>query len=320
VYHTTKRKSFTRSISAQSKKKPSRTISQDFTANSPLDDDFPRTKSQDLRPRGVSFPHLMQTSTKIYSSGAGGEEEIHKDILQWLSESLKKYYHFCPLYDLPSFVTGEPFMALLHKFDPTLIDLETFDKSDPIKTLSVVFTLAEQHIGIPALLDPYAVANNLAQRSLLLYLTLWREKTLGGTLNPLHWTQNDFTYLFYAIEDALYNVELLNSENREHSAHLGSVVRTYDKERHVDEEGAKLFDEFIEQAMDTMSAMETKNSLLQKQNLLLKKKLEMIQECKHLEENARKKDEQQLALEEKIKAIGEVLTDRGISDILSLKG
>jgi len=123
--------------------------------------------------------------------------------------------------------------------------------------------------------------------------------------------QNDVQNLMNVVEDCTYNVEILNSEFDEQCTHLKSNFRIVDRERLFDEESARLFDEIMEQAMETLTALEIKQELLLKKNMLLNEKLVIVRECKTLEENAKKKAEMQLAVEENIKANGEVLTERG---------
>jgi len=104
----------------------------------------------------------------------------------------------------------------------------------------------------------------------------------------------------------------LNADFEERCGQLRSNIHTADRERLFDEESTKLFDELMEQAMETLAALETKHELLLKKNLLLNQKLGIVRECKILEENARKKVEIQISQEENIKAIGEVLSERGV--------
>jgi len=183
----------------------------------------------------------------------------------WLVSELKKYS-----FDILSFSSGEPFLALLHKYDPSIVDLETFDKSDRIKALTTIFDLAEQHLNIPNLLDPHLVANNLSQKQLLLYLAIWKEKTenfefFDGTQH----IQNDIQNLVNVVEDCTYNVEILNSEFEEQCTHLKSNFRIVDRERLFDEESARLFDEVMEHAMETLTALEIKQELLLKKKYII---------------------------------------------------
>jgi len=154
TFHTIYRKPYSRSMSAHNKKRHMRTVSQDSAPVS----------------TSVTLGHSWYRSGSADSERAG-EEELKKEIMVWLVSELKKSF------DLPSFSTGEPFLVLLHKYDSSIVDLETFDKSDRIKTLTTIFDLAEQHLNIPNLLDPHSVANNLSQKQLLLYLAIWKEKT-----------------------------------------------------------------------------------------------------------------------------------------------
>jgi len=116
------------------------------------------------------------------------------------------------------------------------------------------------------------------------------------------------------VDDNCYNVEILKSDVDSHVLKLNTEIRSTDKERNFDEEGAILYNELIIAAMENLSALETKQILLQQQHHVLSLKLYTIHQCKVFEEKGRKKTEDQLLLEERIKAIGEVLLDRGITN------
>lgn len=95
-----------------------------------------------------------------------------KDLLAWLNERIEEYKIVAD--GLPSLGSGEALLALLHKTEPSAIDYASFDKRVPEKTLAAVFSVAEETLGIPALLEPREVVANSDPRSLLLYLACFK--------------------------------------------------------------------------------------------------------------------------------------------------
>ena len=57
-----------------------------------------------------------------------------------------------------SWRNGLGFCAIIHHFHPHLIDFESLDPDDVLGNNSLAFTVAEQQLGIPSLLDPRDMA------------------------------------------------------------------------------------------------------------------------------------------------------------------
>lgn len=72
-----------------------------------------------------------------------------------------------------SWRSGVAFCAIIHKFRPDLINFDQLDPDDSYGNNELAFTIAEQHLGIPSLLDPQDMVECelLDRLSILTYLS-----------------------------------------------------------------------------------------------------------------------------------------------------
>ena len=72
-----------------------------------------------------------------------------------------------------SWRNGMAFCAIIHKFRPELITFDELDPDDAYNNNELAFNVAEQHLGIPALLDPQDMVECelLDRLSILTYLS-----------------------------------------------------------------------------------------------------------------------------------------------------
>ena len=72
-----------------------------------------------------------------------------------------------------SWRNGMAFCAIIHKFRPELINFDQLEPDDAFGNNELAFTTAEQHLGIPALLDPQDMVECevLDRLSILTYLS-----------------------------------------------------------------------------------------------------------------------------------------------------
>eukprot|EP00049_Salpingoeca_infusionum_P006357 m.105669 g.105669 ORF g.105669 m.105669 type:complete len:2446 (-) comp13284_c0_seq1:87-7424(-) len=74
-------------------------------------------------------------------------------LLRWCQQNTKGYANVSVENFTSSWQSGLAFNALIHKFRPDLIDFHSLDPSDSTTALSTAFTVAEDMLEIPALLD-----------------------------------------------------------------------------------------------------------------------------------------------------------------------
>jgi len=120
---------------------------------------------------------MMIQKFQIQSGQAegGGKGKSAKDaVIEWLKEYLQDY----PV-DYTSFPRnvsdGKIFAYLVHKKDPTLIDLASINKKPPRELLVEAFNAAEK-LGVPQLLDPEDVLERPDEQSILTYLSTFKSK------------------------------------------------------------------------------------------------------------------------------------------------
>ncbi|VDN25078.1 unnamed protein product [Dibothriocephalus latus] len=117
----------------------------------------------------------------------------NEGLLLWCQRSTKGYanvnvtnfntrYTF-HLLSFRSFKDGLAFCALIHRYHPDLLDFNSLKPGEPLENLNKAFTVAEEQLGIPKMLDPEDMVNSVKpdDRSVMAYVSCYYH-SFAGTL------------------------------------------------------------------------------------------------------------------------------------------
>lgn len=85
--------------------------------------------------------------------------DAKEQLLQWVKAKTAGYSGVNVTNFDTSFHDGLAFCALIHKYDPTLLDYNSLDKNDVLGNLEKAFQIAEEHLGIHQLIDAADMVN-----------------------------------------------------------------------------------------------------------------------------------------------------------------
>jgi len=104
---------------------------------------------------------------------AGGDSaSFEEGLLSWLKKQLDDYELNITDFKT-SFNDGKALLALVHRWDPDVLDYFKRDVSNPVQNAESAVKLIEQHIKVPALLDPVELTKGeTREKQIVLYLSL----------------------------------------------------------------------------------------------------------------------------------------------------
>jgi hypothetical protein len=96
-----------------------------------------------------------------------------KALEAWCKNITSSYTEFNIVNMTTSWRSGLGFCAIIHHYCPHLIDWDSLDQDDIYNNNKLAFDVAEQHLGIPSLLDPQDMVECelLDRLSILTYLS-----------------------------------------------------------------------------------------------------------------------------------------------------
>jgi hypothetical protein len=106
------------------------------------------------------------------AAGGAGDASFEEGLLNWLKKQLEEYE--LKIGDFKtSFNDGKALLALVHRWDPTSFDYFNKDLSNQLQNADLGLKLIEQHIKVPALLDPSELTKGeIREKQIVLYLSL----------------------------------------------------------------------------------------------------------------------------------------------------
>jgi len=94
-------------------------------------------------------------------------------LLKWVKQQLVDYPEIEVSNFKSSFSDGRALLALCHQWDSNVVDYHKYDKSNPERTISTALKLAEEHMKVPQLLEPRALAQGtMKEKQVILYISL----------------------------------------------------------------------------------------------------------------------------------------------------
>eukprot|EP01133_Synstelium_polycarpum_P010992 gene10992-12802_t len=103
-----------------------------------------------------------------------GDKSSEEGLLAWCKKTTDGYKNVNITNFKQSFRDGNAFLALAHKFDPSVFSYDEYDQTEQVSRLNAAFEFAEKGLGIPKLLDAESLSKgNVDERSIVLYTSLF---------------------------------------------------------------------------------------------------------------------------------------------------
>jgi len=227
-----------------------------------------------------------------------------------------------------SFKDGVAFLHLIHLCDNSIINLDEFDTSDPIRTLEAAFDIAETFLGVPNVFDPKSffdsklLDNGPDARTLFIYLshfrTVYQERNRAD--NPTTTAQHLVADLKNLVSRKVSQVEAIADEFENQTLRL--VALSTRDELHAEKEylqqRALTMDKMMEMSIQLNSELESQNLSLREQNRLLNENVTLLKKAVELHKTEKDAALAQLDMVERMKAMAELLQEPDLDKFIEL--
>ncbi|GAM21064.1 hypothetical protein SAMD00019534_042390, partial [Acytostelium subglobosum LB1] len=143
-----------------------------------------------------------------------GDKSSEEGLLAWVKKTTDGYDGVNITNFKNSFKDGNAYLALAHKFDPSVFSYGEYHGKELIDRLNSAFEFAEKGLGIPKLLDAESLSKgNVDERSIVLYTSLffhaYRAKEEREALEA---SQNSLANKLASLEQSLEGEKLSHDE------------------------------------------------------------------------------------------------------------
>jgi hypothetical protein len=141
-------------------------------------------KTHDVPNVTISAENIVDGDTKMilgfcwvllrhFRFGLDKDTSFEDALLKWVKEQLVDYTDIEITNFKTSFCDGRALLALNHKWDNEIVNYKTFDKTDPVRTITTAVKLAEEHMKVPSIIEPKALAQgDVKEKQVILYISL----------------------------------------------------------------------------------------------------------------------------------------------------
>lgn len=232
------------------------------------------------------------------------DKSSEEGLLAWVKKATEGY----PGVNIESFKysfrSGLAFLALCDKYveNSEILNYSNYDKSNSEKNLTDAFDIAEQHLGVPKLVDPVEVSEgDVDERSLILYVSLFfhafvAKEQQSALEEDKARMEAKMLGLQGSLESRAQMAEKLDKENvdlkqqiEELKEQLQEEQRNYSQLKEKDsylEEKVTVLNQLLEQEKEEKEQLQKKTQDMSQEIENLKKQLASLQEGELAELNA----------------------------------
>lgn len=241
-------------------------------------------------------------------------KKIQESLISWAKEMLDNN----PNYNIQSindFNDGVILLAILHKYDPTLIDFENFDKSNPVNNLETLFNIVEEKFNISNIFDPNLIINGANPSGLTLYISMMKKKMEMKNNTPNHNYIDELKLSLNQFKKFIQtNKEKIESDNKEVEA-LSCNDELYESKNKLKEK-CKESENQIEKCMNFICQLDLQNKALREQNIFLQQKLSAIEDINKHDQQRKESVEKRLSFMNRLLSLSSLLSDNELENYL----